>query len=30
MLEEEVYMKAPLGFEAKGDPDKICKLKKTL
>jgi len=30
ILEEEVYMRVPLGFEANGNPDKVCKLKKAL
>ena len=29
-LEEEVYMRVPPGFEANGNPDKVCKLKKAL
>ena len=30
ILEEEVYIQQPLGYEVKGQEDKVLKLKKTL
>ena len=29
-LDEEEYMRAPLGFETQGGPAKVCKFKKSL